>query len=81
MIALNEFDKICVIAEIKNNPENLSLSSLEAKANALLSEMKGDLVEYLFLSLEEVLGQWIFRLLSPLLRIHLPKCRHHEIIQ
>ena len=55
MVALNEFDKTCVIAEIKRNPKKLSLSSLEAKANALLSEMKGYRTEYLLLSLEDVM--------------------------
>lgn len=55
MVALNEFDKTCVIAEIKRNPKKLSLSSLEAKANALLSEMKGYRTEYRLLSLEDVL--------------------------
>lgn len=55
MVALNEFDKTCVIAEIKRNPKKLSLSSLEAKANALLSEMKGYRTEYRLLSLEDVM--------------------------
>ena len=55
MVALNEFDKICVIAEIKRNSKKLSLSSLEAKANALLSEMKGYRTEYQLLSLEDVM--------------------------
>ena len=55
MVALNEFDKTCVIAEIKRNPKKLSLPGLEAKANAFLSEMKGYRTEYRLLSLEDVM--------------------------
>ena len=55
MVALNEFDKTCVIAEIKRNPKKLSQASLEAKAAALLSDIKGYSVEYQLLSLEDVL--------------------------
>ena len=55
MVALNEFDKTCVIAEIKRNPKKLSLTGLEAKANAFLSEMKGYRTEYRLLSLEDVM--------------------------
>ena len=35
MVALNEFDKTCVIAEIKRNPKKLSLSNPETKAATL----------------------------------------------
>lgn len=55
MVALNEFDKTCVIAEIKRNPKKLSLPNLEAKATALSSEMKGYRIEYQLLSLDDVL--------------------------
>lgn len=55
MVALNEFNKTCVIAEIKRNPKKLSLSSLETKAAALLSDIKGYSVEYHLLSLEDIL--------------------------
>lgn len=55
MVALNEFDKTCVIAEIKRNPKKLSQASLETKAAALLSDIKGYSVEYQLLSLEDIL--------------------------
>ena len=55
MVALNEFDKTCVIAEIKRNPKKLSQTSLETKAAALLSDIKGYSIEYQLLSLEDVL--------------------------
>lgn len=55
MVALNEFDKTCVIAEIKRNPKKLSLSNLETKAITLLSEIKEYSVKYLLLSLEDIL--------------------------
>lgn len=55
MVALNEFNKTCVIAEIKRNPKKLSLSSLGTKAAALLSDIKGYSVEYHLLSLEDIL--------------------------
>ena len=55
MVALNEFDKTCVIAEIKRNPKKLSLSNLETKAITLLSEIKEYSIKYLLLSLEDIL--------------------------
>ena len=55
MVALNEFDKTCVIAEIKRNPKKLSLSNLETKAATLSSEIKEYSIKYLLLSLEDIL--------------------------
>ena len=55
MVALNEFDKTCVIAEIKRNPKKLSLSNLKTKAITLLSEIKEYSIKYLLLSLEDIL--------------------------
>ena len=55
MVALNEFDKTCVIAEIKRNPKKLSLSNLETKAAILSSEIKEYSIKYLLLSLDDIL--------------------------
>ena len=55
MVALNEFDKTCVIAEIKRNPKKLSLSNLETKAANLSSEIKEYSIKYQLLSLEDIL--------------------------
>lgn len=55
MVALNEFDKTCVIAEIKRNPKKLSLSNLETKAVTLSSEIKEYSIKYQLLSLEDIL--------------------------
>ena len=55
MVALNEFDKTCVIAEIKRNPKKLSLSNLETKAATLSSEIKEYSINYQLLSLEDIL--------------------------
>ena len=55
MVALNEFDKTCVIAEINRNPKKLSLSNLETKAATLSSEIKEYSIKYQLLSLEDIL--------------------------
>lgn len=55
MVALNEFDKTCVIAEIKRNPKKLSLSNLETKAATISSEIKEYSIKYQLLSLDDIL--------------------------
>ena len=60
MVALNEFNKTCVIAEIKRNPKKLSLSVLEAKAKVLSSLLKGYKVEYSLLSLDDMCAVNLF---------------------
>lgn len=54
MIALNEFEKTCVIAEIKRNPKKLSRSVLETKVTALLPLLKGYQIKYSLLSLDDM---------------------------
>lgn len=54
MVALNEFEKTCVIAEIKRNPKKLSLSGLEAKAAVLLPILKNYRITYSLLSLDDM---------------------------
>ena len=54
MVALNEFERIGVIAEIKRNPKKLSLSVLETKAALLSSVLKGYKIELRLLSLEDI---------------------------
>ena len=54
MVALNEFERMGVIAEIKRNPKKLSLSVLETKAALLSSVLKGYKIELRLLSLEDI---------------------------
>lgn len=54
MVALNEFEKKGVIAEIKRNPKKLSLVALEAKAAVLASILKGYAIEFRLLSLDDM---------------------------
>ena len=56
LVALNEFDKTCVIAEIKRNPKKLSLSDLKNKASVFTAEAKGYTIEYRLLSIDDILG-------------------------
>ena len=54
MVALNEFEKTCVIAEIKRNPKKLSRSTLEAKARFLLPALTNYQITYSLLSLDDI---------------------------
>lgn len=54
MVALNEFDKTCVIAEIKRNPKRISLADLQAKADALPAPFEHYQKELKTLSLEDL---------------------------
>lgn len=57
MVAINEFDKTCVIAEIKRNAKKLNLADLTAKAAFLAPDLKGYHTELQLLSLEDVSGE------------------------
>ena len=54
MVALNEFDKQAVIAEIKRNSKKLDLAELQRKASALPSDFASYRIELKLLSLEEM---------------------------
>ena len=54
MVALNEFEKTCVIAEIKRNPKKLSRSTLEAKARFLLPALTNYQITYSLLSVDDI---------------------------
>lgn len=54
MVALNEFDKSCVIAEIKRNPKRISLTDLQNKVNALPAEFHSYQIVLKALSLEDL---------------------------
>lgn len=54
MVALNEFDKTCLIAEIKRNPQKLNPSDLAAKAALLSPLLNGYRIELRLLSLNDV---------------------------
>lgn len=55
MVALNEFDKKCVIAEIKRNNKKLNFAELETKATTLTAGLKGYSIEYRLLSLDDIM--------------------------
>lgn len=61
MVALNEFDHTCVIAEIKRNPKKLSLPILEAKAKVLFPLLRGYKVEFRLLSLDDMCDVSLFQ--------------------
>lgn len=54
LVALNEFESSCVIAEIKRNPKKLSLSVLEGKAKAIAPVLKDYAIQYRLLSLDDI---------------------------
>ena len=54
MVALNEFDKTCLVAEIKRNKDRISLKDLQEKVLALPSEFSSYQIRMEGFSLEEV---------------------------
>ena len=54
IVALNELEKIALIAEVKRNPKSIRLSQLKAKASKLEQHLKGYTFEYVGLSLDEL---------------------------
>lgn len=54
IIALNDFDKTALVAEVKRNPKKISLNILENKAESIKSELGKYEIEYRGLSLEDM---------------------------
>ena len=54
LVAINELEKRVVIAEIKRQAHRINLSTLEQKAQKLLTQLKGYEVSYLALSLDDL---------------------------
>jgi len=54
IVALNKFDKKALIAEVKLNPEKISIANLKYKAEHLTSKLKGYDIEYKGFSLEDI---------------------------
>ena len=54
MVALNEFDKTCLVAEIKRNKDRISMKDLQEKVLALPSEFSSYQIRMEGLSLKEV---------------------------
>jgi AAA+ ATPase superfamily predicted ATPase len=54
LVALNELEKIALIAEVKRNPKKIDLSILKLKAEKILPELKGYKVQYRALSMEDM---------------------------
>ena len=54
MVALNEFDKTCLVAEIKRNKDRISMKDLQEKAGVLPSEFSAYQIRMEGLSLEDM---------------------------
>jgi len=54
MIALNEFDKTCLVAEIKRNKDRISMKDLQIKIQALTSDFSAYQIKTTGLSLEDL---------------------------
>lgn len=54
LVAINELEKSVVIAEIKRQAHRIKLSTLEQKAQKLLTQLKGYKVSYQALSLDDL---------------------------
>lgn len=55
IVALNEWDKIALIAEVKRNPKNIRLGKLKEKSRKLEQLLKGYQIEYRGLSLVDLI--------------------------
>lgn len=54
MVALNEFDKTCLVAEIKRNKDRISMKDLQEKTGVLPSEFSAYQIQMKGLSLEDM---------------------------
>jgi len=54
MVAINEFDKICLIAEVKRNPEKLNPNELSRKIQSLPHPFNNYHVDTALLSMENM---------------------------
>ncbi len=54
MVALNEFDKTCLVAEIKRNKDRISMKDLQEKAGVLPPEFSAYQIQMKGLSLEDM---------------------------
>lgn len=54
LIALDDFDKKAIVAEIKRNKENIKLDKLVQKATSIQKELRGYDIEYRALSMEDM---------------------------
>lgn len=54
IVAVNEFEKKVVFAEVKRKKENISIPELQRKSETLLHQLKGYAAEYRALSIEDM---------------------------
>lgn len=54
MVALNEFDKTCLVAEIKRNKDRISLKDLEERVRSLPSDFSDYQIHTVGLSMEDM---------------------------
>jgi hypothetical protein len=54
LIALNDMDKIAIVAEVKRNPKKINLSQLQTKADTIKKELAGYTVELKGLSMDDM---------------------------
>ena len=54
LVAVDEYDKKAIIAEVKLNKEKINLQRLEEKSGKLLQNLRGYKIEYKALSVEDM---------------------------
>lgn len=54
IVALNEFEKTAIIAEVKRNPEKINLEILKQKSEKIVQQLQGYKIEYRALSMNEM---------------------------
>jgi len=54
IVALNDYEKKAIIAEVKRQRENISMNALQQKATTLVGKLKDYAIEYRGLSMEEM---------------------------
>ncbi len=54
IVAVNDFEKTVLFAEVKRNKENISISELEEKAQGIKKSFKGYTIDYKALSMEDM---------------------------
>ena len=53
-MALNEYEKTAVIAEVKRQSKNINLNVLEKKSENLVAKLKGYAIDFRGLSIENM---------------------------
>ncbi len=55
LVAINDYEKTALIAEVKRNPEKISLEKLKLRSSAIIAEIPGYQISYTGLSLNDII--------------------------